>query len=166
MFDHIENFRTHVNRAIREYENFFTEKNPMPEHRSLDVISIRVILDEYYPNLSSYMDAVKRHLSQIKTGWWIFKTGRSRLKNSIMPIIQAYENPVTQDLIDQITAMNESLCDVKGQLNELKAEKNLDSVSPLLLVSEGDEPQIEPVKSAIFSFSLEENDTSWLRMRK
>ncbi|MDX2164736.1 MAG: hypothetical protein SFW07_04880 [Gammaproteobacteria bacterium] len=168
MLEQTENLRSQIKRAIREYESLFTENKPMPEHRCIDVVDLRIILDRHYDDLSSCIDAVKQRLSIIKTGWWIFKTGRSRLRSGITPILQAYENPITQHLVTQILGISQSLNDVVEELRESRSGK-----IPVLSInhqstSDGETYEFDDNdgRSPLFAFSVEERESAGFRIRK
>jgi hypothetical protein len=168
MLDQIENLRSQIKSAMREYESLFTENKPMPEHRCIDIVDLRIILDRHYDDLSSCIDAVKQRLSIIKTGWWIFKTGRSRLRHGITPILQAYDNPITQQLVTQILGISQSLNDVVEELHDSRSGK-----IPVLSInhqstSDGEIYEFDDndVRSPLFAFSVEERESAGFRIRK
>jgi hypothetical protein len=160
MLDQTENLRAHIKSAIREYESLFTEKRPMPDHRCMDIVDLRIILDRQYKDLNSCIDAVKQRLSIIKTGWWIFKTGRSRLRSSVMPVLQVYENPVTQHLVAQIVGISQNFSEVVEQFNEIRSRKTsvFTPIQQSTSDGEGEDTSDSNARSPLFSFSVEERE--------
>ena len=154
MYDPIEHLKIQIKSTIREYESLFTEKKPMPEHRCLDVVDLRVILDRPYNDINSCINAVKQRISDIKTGWLFIKTGRSRLRSGIMPIIEAYENPVTQLLAAQVAGISQSFAEVVNQLNDVRA-RTAPIPIPAPQAREGLEVAGNSVGMLPFSFSAE-----------
>ena len=162
MYDQTEDLKLLIKGAIRNYESRFTEKRPMSERRSLDVVDLRMILNRNFVDLEDCIYAVKHRLARIRTGWWIFQTGRSHLKSGVMAIIKSYEDPVMQHMLSRISGLTGSSresTDRQSQDQEgvpmsvLSSSRPCFTSPPFRRVSEP-----EP-SSSRFSFSEEENDS-------
>jgi len=98
--------------------NYRLSKKKVPEHREEDLLALRDILMRY----ESYSDIVRdmqQYFTKMKTGWWIFKTGNSHLKDLLVKVIDDYNSDFQRDTYD---LMHYSLKDL-SQLVKLQAQR-------------------------------------------
>lgn len=114
-------FKLHALKAIRNYESRFTEKKPMNAHRAKDVLTLYYILEtDTSSTLDTLMEKLETYLQTIKTGWWIFKTGNSRLKDNLTDVFKAYKNPLLRCTHASLGDMSESYDLLKETFEVLK----------------------------------------------
>lgn len=108
--------------AIALYENNFRPANKsfaelakqerhlpvMSAKRSADVSALRqiVLLPPQY-ELTTYLDYLNNRLKKMKTGWWFFNTGRSRLKRNILQVMERYQKPETLFYLRRISELEQ-----------------------------------------------------------
>lgn len=135
-------------KAVDKYEGYFDRKKPMNHHRALNVIELRYCLkEEAFDDLEQIIVAVEKILQSMHTGFWFFKTGKSRLKSLIENVITVYQNPLMQIANTTIIELTHSL--EKTQLtldkvsfmtlqlfNNLKSSHELQQEIPLPILCE------------------------------
>ena len=102
MYEMIAQFKKDIIQAIHQYEQKFTDEHPMSQARSVDIIDCYGLLQQPYKHVDEYSEALLVRLSHIKTGWWIFKTGNSRLRDEVTEVIQHYKQPLVRLLLTKI----------------------------------------------------------------
>jgi hypothetical protein len=82
MQDLISKLQQHVEFGIKNYQCLVGNEK-ISARRAKDILNIRKILYSPQNDLDFKLKAIKKYLSHLKTGWGIFQTGRSQLKNLI-----------------------------------------------------------------------------------
>jgi hypothetical protein len=77
-----QTFIRQVQTAMAEYQALFVRRL-MPAHRAADIAAITVLLNDA-TDMEQLKTGIHDILIQLKTGWFIFSTGRSRLKDNIL----------------------------------------------------------------------------------
>lgn len=113
-------FKKDVESVIKNYEKLFDDNKAMSLDRSTDIIDIRGLLTKSYSHLDNCCQTVGSRLAKIKTGWWFFKTGNSRLRDNIMQVIDNYKQPLVCFLLTKIQ-------DVESQNAEFESRRQQDS---------------------------------------
>jgi len=106
----LNQFCESADRAIEEYERLFSRQKPMSLKRAQDIIELKAILEKAhsYHSVDDLILAVRNHLDTFKTGWWIFQTGHSRLKESMNRAIQGYNQPLVRVLLKRFDDIEQS----------------------------------------------------------
>lgn len=78
-------FRNQVQTALYHYQRAFENKR-MPSHRVADLAALYASLT-VHDDVLTLRDEINRVLAAFKTGWFIFKTGRSRLREAVQPCL-------------------------------------------------------------------------------
>lgn len=76
-------FRNEIQTVLYHYQRAFENKR-MPAHRVADMAALYAALTSHDDALT-LCDEIQRVLAAFKTGWFIFKTGRSRLRDALQP---------------------------------------------------------------------------------
>lgn len=143
-------FLSSIDKGIEAYEALFTANDPMPLKRAQDIIDLRCRLKVgHFRDVSQAMNLVKQKIATFKTGWWLFRTGRSRLKRNLELVIHHYsqdlvrfmagsiqdmqtlireanftiETPTEQELRQNLYTLRQENETLKQELTELKQEK-------------------------------------------
>lgn len=99
-----------VERAIQSYENAFGPDRPMSLRRAQDIIELRSLLrPSQYENCQIAIGHIQARLDQVQTGWWIFHTGRSQLKQHITRVLNYFRDDATAILFDTVQDISTSL---------------------------------------------------------
>ena len=93
----IEIFKTEVREAIATYTD--TKKRNISGSRKRDIAEIEVILNEQNLDLNNRIQAITQKLKSLKTGWWIFSTKKSTLRENIFNVISRYQDVNIQLLL-------------------------------------------------------------------
>ncbi len=80
-------FRAELLAAIGKYEQIFNNKGHMSRTRSRNVIDLKAMINDDNYGACELKDSLLQYLNTLHTGWWIFKTGRSRLKLNLRRVI-------------------------------------------------------------------------------
>lgn len=110
----LEQFRVDLMTAIYQYQQLFKE-HPMPDVRYRDISKLTYIIND--KSLKCYQDcinAVEEYITGIKTMWWPF-CRKSHLRNSIQSILDDYQHPEVQALIERIKMLQKYQIDDKHQ---------------------------------------------------
>jgi predicted ribosome quality control (RQC) complex YloA/Tae2 family protein len=126
-------YREQCQKAIRDYESIFNEDKNMSLRRSKDIVAVKEILNRSWKEVNACITSIKTYLESMETGWWIFKTGDSRLKNNLTKVIHSYEDPVAQSLLKYSSLVQSKLeealqciekIDISKTPSDLLDEKN------------------------------------------
>lgn len=105
----IEPCRIDICRGIEAYQDLFDDSHAILPHRSDDIIELFTILKRPYTSITNLLKAIDIKLAEMKTGWWIFQTGHSRLKNNIIPVIAKYRLLQSETLhADNVLSINDT----------------------------------------------------------
>lgn len=108
----ITQFLNNIERAIKSYEKLFTADKPMNAKRADDIIILRhIITTESFEDLDEAINKIKNKIDKFKTGWFIFTTGRSRLKQNIEQVFKHYSQTLVRDLASSIQDFHTVLYD-------------------------------------------------------
>jgi hypothetical protein len=102
-------YREHSKSAIRQYESKFNDDTHMSLRRSKDIVAIKEILNRSWKEVNECISAIKAYLENLETGWWIFQTGNSHLKDNLTKVVQSYEDPIAQSLMQYSTLIQSKL---------------------------------------------------------
>lgn len=117
-----DKFKTHCIGAIYKYE---LEKKTIPLHRQKDMLALENLLYTH-DDFTDLSEAIETYFTTMKTGWWIFKTGNSRLMRLLKPVIEYYRNDFQRDMHDSIhgsmSSIGEELRQLRQQNEALKLQ--------------------------------------------
>lgn len=114
----IDKFKTHCLGALYKYE---VEKKNIPLHRQKDMMALENLLYSH-EDFSELSDAMEDYFTTMKTGWWIFKTGNSKLMSLLKPVIMYYRNDLHRDMHDSLGEFGDELKQMRLQNEALKLQ--------------------------------------------
>lgn len=94
----ISKLQQHVEFGIKNYQSLIGNEK-ISSRRTQDIENIRTILYESPYDLDFKLKAIKKYLSNLKTGWGIFQTGRSQLKNLILYEMKIFKSKYVNQYI-------------------------------------------------------------------
>ncbi len=98
MQDLIFKLQKHVELGIKNYESLVGNKK-ISTRRTRDILNIRKILYQPHHDCDLKLKAIKKYCEKLKTGWGIFRTGNSQLKNLIFYEIKIFKTKYVNQLI-------------------------------------------------------------------
>lgn len=119
----LDDFFSDICCAINNYKKKYKHKI-VPSHRREDISKIMTLLD-YELNIETLLQDINSILSEFKTGWWIFETGHSRLRDEINRVIN---NPKYK-LVEFKQAIIEDLEYELQNQGKLKLDENYKNMS-------------------------------------
>lgn len=106
-------FRAALLQAIHAYE----QKKPSLSHRrQQDVIDLKALLNNTRYSNETFLPDFLVRLQRIQTGWWIFHTGRSQLRSTLMAIIHQPEFSLLNLLREEILELQARLAEKERAL--------------------------------------------------
>lgn len=111
-------FKTHCRGAIYKYT---LEKKSIPLHRQQDIMALENLLNTY-EEIINLIESIEKYFTTMKTGWWIFKTGNSKLISLLKAVITYYRNDLQRDTHDSLGLIGEELRKLRLQNEALKQQ--------------------------------------------
>lgn len=103
-------FLESIEKAIANYEAMFIGSKSMSLRRARDIIQLRdMIRQSNFEDIDEAVLAFQIRISHFKTGWWIFRTGNSRLKDNIEYMIVQYSQPLTRLMFESVKEIEHSI---------------------------------------------------------
>jgi len=103
-------FLQSVDEAIVQYEKLFDGNKTMSIKRARDIIELRdLIASASFTTIEEAIERIAFRISSFKTGWWIFKTGNSRLKDNIQVMMDHYQQPLMRHLFESVKEIEYSM---------------------------------------------------------
>jgi hypothetical protein len=103
----IGDFKHRINQVINQYEAQFSDDKPMSPERAYDIIDIKGLLNQAYHHPDDCTQVLKQRLQEFKTGWWIFSTGNSRLRDAIYSVMVDYSNPSMRMVFSKLQTLED-----------------------------------------------------------
>lgn len=108
----IDDLKKELSLAIDAYEqSFIQQQKVMPTHRANDVVYFRQIINSDHDDPQTIKELLQAHFSMMRTGWFVFKTGRSRLKNYLSAILEHQDFSILHFLREQMALNKDMLGD-------------------------------------------------------
>lgn len=106
-------FLQSVDEAITDYERLFDETGKtMTLKRARDIIELRdLIARQSFSTLDDAMETFEARVANFNTGWWIFKTGNSRLKDNVLHMLEHYNQPLVRHMFESVKEIEYSIAE-------------------------------------------------------
>ncbi len=128
--------RSAVFMAIAKYK---AERKKIPADRADLINQIKMIISEDSAGIEQIKSDIRDALHHIRTGWWIFKTGRSKLKRNILRVVN--------DCVFELDGIGAEM--VLFHPLALQSQSDMDTDSEMSLLLEDENAEIERLGLAL-----------------